>query len=368
MIGLSITSFAANLALVPIALLAPKRFQFGLTLVTSLINNFTGNPVGSLLDGIVCDQVSASSYGKLNLWCVVGHGTAAAIVAIVALYINEKISWVPYVAHFAPALVCALINVMLMCFLDESESQVPRQKNYMKKHIQAKHIQSPAQGTDKEPLVEPSYSGFFDRLASVPKNLETLLFTLIVFLCGVCMGTITTFLFIFVQDDLHGDRTVMGIDVFVTSAFEVPLFYFAENILNILPTDWVLLIALVAYVIRFGMYWLLGTLKANPWWILLPESLNCLTYSIMWCCAILKTATTVEGLGLTNFAMGLITAILTLGNGFGSLVSGSILKTGVNPIFIWEYMTLILTIISFLWYLKNIYQTTGMAKTNSTLL
>lgn len=72
----------------------------------------------------------------------------------------------------------------------------------------------------------------------------------------------------------------------------------------------------------------------NPWYILIPETLHGLTFALMWSAAvtkvqyhfirfsiliiIFKVSNLITGIGLVNFAVGFISAVLMLGNAAGT--------------------------------------------------
>jgi len=204
-------------------------------------------------------------------------------------------------------------------------------------------------------LLVPKNDGFFSRLKRVPKNIDSLLFYFVIFVCAACKGLVDSFLLIFIRERLHGTELTMGLGVLITCLFNVIVFNFANHLLNYFSANWTLLMSIIAFVIRFGLYWLFGLYVVSPWYILFAETLHGFTFALMWCSAISKTAQLVDGLDITNFAVGLTTALITLGNATGSLVSGIILDAGFSIVWVWQYSTVILAFGAVTWYLRILY-------------
>jgi len=262
------------------------------------------------------------------------------------MYVESDISWVPYVTHFAPAVLCASISIMFMSLLEDKQPIDSRKQT---------NVENNQHKLETDSLMNTN-DGFFDRLKRVPRTIDSLSFYFLIFVCACCKGLVDSFLLIFIKDTLHGSQLIMGIAVLVTCTFNVIVFYNAERALNYFSTSWTLLMSVIAFVLRFGLYWTFGLYLVNPWYILFAETLHGFTFALMWCSAISKTAQLVEGLNLRNFAVGLTTALIIFGNATGSLVSGIILDAGFTIVWVWQNLTAILAITATLWYLKVLYQ------------
>jgi MFS family permease len=346
MIGLSLASLMSAVALVPIGLLAPAGTQFALTLFVCCVSTFAGGSIGSLLDGIVVEQVPKNAYGKLRLWCAVGYGSASGTVGLAMLYVDSTIKWLPYVTHFAPGVLCALVSMGMMFFLEDSPSRGTHPDETF-----------PSIQDEQTRLKEPDTEeiSFLEKLKKVPRTLDMFLFIIVIFICGCCMGLVGTFLFLFIEKALNGTQLVMGVSVLVTCAFEVPVFFSSEYVLNRMSPDWALVISLIAYILRFGLYWLLSVFQWNAWFILLPEMLHGFTFALMWCSAVAKATKTISGLNLTNFAVGFISAVLTSGNVAGTLAVGALLNHGVSYVWVWQGGTYVMAAVTVIWIIKVTY-------------
>jgi len=320
-----------------------------LTLAVSCMGSFVSGAVGSLLDAIVVDQVPNNAYGRLRLWGAVGYGFAGGIVGIAMLYVKSDISWLPYVTHFAPGFFFGILAIIVMCFLEDTTPKIENVDRYFPS-IQAPEINEET----KLKMYGESDDGFIAKLKKVPRTLDMFLFIVIIFICGCFMGLVSTYLFLFIKNDLKGDEIVMGVSVLVSCLAEVPVFFFSEHLLNRVSADWVLLISLIAYIIRFNVYWILAVSEWSAWYILIPEVLHGFTYALMWSAAVAKATKSLEGLNLTSFAVGFITSVLTSGNIVGALGVGVLLKHGVGYLWIWQGATYLMVGIVCLWVFKLI--------------
>lgn len=267
------------------------------------------------------------------------------------LYVDSTIAWLPYVTHFAPGFFCGFVALALMFLLDDSNTGTMHVEPIDNTSIQESEVCTESTKL-KIPEDENGEMSFLSKLKQVPRTLDMFLFIVIIFICGCCMGLVATFLFLFIKNELQGDQLVMGVSVLVTCAFEIPVFFFSEHVLNKLSSDWTLMVSLLAYILRFGLYWLLSVYRWNAWWIMFPEMLHGFTFALMWCSAVAKATKTIAGLNLTNFAVGFITGVLTSGNVAGALVVGALLKHGVSFLWVWQGGTYIMAGVTLIWFIK----------------
>jgi len=217
-------------------------------------------------------------------------------------------------------------------------------------HAKASSIQEAPQQAQEKPEEQTS---FLDQLKQIPWNMDLILFLIVIFVCGWCMGFVATFLFIFIKDTLNGTQLIMGISVLVTCCFEIPVFYYSKELLDRVSPDWTITISLFAYVLRFGLYWSFARFLVNPWFILIPEILHGFTFALMWCSAVAKITKSVSNLNITNFAIGFISSVLTFGNVSGSITGGIMLRQGIPMSWIWEGGACLVSVVTFVWCLKS---------------
>eukprot|EP00041_Stephanoeca_diplocostata_P013878 m.247627 g.247627 ORF g.247627 m.247627 type:complete len:169 (+) comp19499_c0_seq2:1251-1757(+) len=145
------------------------------------------------------------------------------------------------------------------------------------------------------------------------------LFFTVVWLCGIGTGVIENFLFLFLQNDLHGPKTLLGLSRFITCAAEIPMFWYAGTLTKRFGTFGVLAFACVCYFIRFVSYANLY----NPWLVCLVEPLHGVTYAVMWN-ASTSYASDIAPSGLGSTTQGLLASVhWGFGMGSGMSISDS---------------------------------------------
>lgn len=140
----------------------------------------------------------------------------------------------------------------------------------------------------------------------------------------------------------------MGLSVLVNCISEVPVFFFSDKVLNKVSPDWAIAVSLIAYTIRFGLYWLFAALSVNPAFILFSEALHGITFALMWSAAISKVTEMMAKINLINFGVGLITAIFGSGTAMGALLAGSMLGV-LGMLDIWMGATCLAAGLTVIW-------------------
>lgn len=393
LLGLTLTCFITYSLIVPIVLL-PEDLRFIIALIIYTLNQFSGSSVFSLLDAIVVGLVPQNAYGKLRLWCSVGYGTAAGMVGVVAILVDgannstgsnstqtvmnrtdpimndtlTSIDWLPYVTHFVPGLLCSLIVVGLMALLRDTGTENDNRSKEDEKddadiaQLSDEDSSSGISLDEADPSINSEIlgstyqepDGFFKKLTRVPCSIDLVLFLMIILCCGLYMGFLTTFLFLFIKNVLHGSQLIMGICILVNCASEVPVFFFSEKVLNRLSPDWAICISLFAYVIRFGLYWIFTVLLVPAPFIFFAECLHGLTFALMWSATVSKATEMMSKINLINFGIGLITAIFGSGTALGALIAGSLLKK-FEILQLWQGSTILTAVLTVLWIFYSWY-------------
>lgn len=207
-----------------------------------------------------------------------------------------------YVGHFAPNILTNLVAlILILCLHDvvEVKPEAPAPSS----------SDAAGSSTDSETaslIVEGEHSKAPRMRAGDVFDFSTFLF--VVFLCGIAMGIVNTFLFLFIKQLPGGTQLVMGVSVTVTTLFEIPVFFFSTNILNRVPVDWVIAISIAAYCCRWLCYWLYAMYAANvnAWLILVPESFHGLTFALLWAAIVAVSQRYIKrGVLKSGLAMGL---------------------------------------------------------------
>ena len=165
---------------------------------------------------------------------------------------------------------------------------------------------------------------FGTKLLALGTSPEALLFFILVTILGIAVGTIESFLFLYLED-LGGSETLMGLTLTVTCIAETWVFYFAGSILRKLGLVRCFHLCFLAFLIRLGSY---ATLAhwGSPWAVLPIELLHGITFGLTWSAGTaMSAAIAPPGLEATTqsafqgFMFG-------LGYGIGALVSGTVYR------------------------------------------
>ena len=108
-------------------------------------------------------------------------------------------------------------------------------------------------------------------------NWHVLCFFIVVWMTGVAYGTISTFLFIYLES-IGGNDFLLGSSLAVTVTTEVVFFWYSERVIARFGEKILLYISLGAYILRFIYY----SFLTNPWAVYPAELLHGLTYACMW--------------------------------------------------------------------------------------
>lgn len=114
------------------------------------------------------------------------------------------------------------------------------------------------------------------------KDVEILIFLVVVLYLGCVNGTIGGFLFWFIEEELRTKhRVIPGLCIFFNCLSEIFMFYFSSTFLKRFGHLKCIYVSILASSIRFGCY----SVIQDAWFILPVELLNGLTFSLLWSAA-----------------------------------------------------------------------------------
>ncbi|KAL4546901.1 hypothetical protein Ndes2526B_g07705 [Nannochloris sp. 'desiccata'] len=162
---------------------------------------------------------------------------------------------------------------------------------------------------------------FCQKLGVLLSSPEALLFFSTVTVMGYAVGTIESFLFLFLED-LGGSETLMGLTLTVTCVAETFVFYYASHIMHFLGLDGCLHLCFLAFLVRLGSYATLAHWKQTPWTVLPVELLHGLTFGLTWSAGTAKSAL-ISPAGLEATTQSVFQGfIFGLGYGMGGFMAG----------------------------------------------
>ncbi|XP_072019014.1 major facilitator superfamily domain-containing protein 6-A-like [Amphiura filiformis] len=103
-----------------------------------------------------------------------------------------------------------------------------------------------------------------------------LMFVITTFVCGATLGIISTYLFIFLQDDLNSPHYLMGLTLTLTCMAEVPVMFYAKKIIALLGYANAMNLVLFTWGLRCFLY---STLQ-SAFWVLPVELLHGITFGL----------------------------------------------------------------------------------------
>ena len=256
---------------------------FWLLLVVSVFS-FLLAPVVSLSDSATMSMLGENRhrYGRVRLWGTIGWGVVAPVAGLVIQ--RTSLDWAFYL--FAIFMSATLIVSLWYTFPRDS------------------HIVPYAEG-----------------MRILLRNRRWMFFLAMVFLCGIGTSTVSSYLFIF-MDDLQASKTLMGIALTLASVSELPVMFFANRLLRRFNPHGVLLLAMVTVAVRVLLY----SFSSAAWQVLLIQLLHGLTFPVIWVAGV-SYADQIAPPGLKASAQGMFGgALLGFGAAVGSLLGGVLLQ------------------------------------------
>ncbi|XP_030846428.1 major facilitator superfamily domain-containing protein 6-like [Strongylocentrotus purpuratus] len=187
-------------------------------------------------------------YGRQRMWGGIAHGVLAPLsgIAVDAYAASHPNAFNKYLPAFV-----LFVSFLVLCAA--TASVIP---------IRAK------------PRTTESFAKNAKSFLLTPK---VILFFVIMFITGILLGFINTYLFLFLAE-INGGATIMGLTLTGACAAEVPFMMFSSKLIDKIGHRGVIGIALFAFVLRFVGY----SLLQNPWAVIPIELLHGVTYGSMW--------------------------------------------------------------------------------------
>jgi hypothetical protein len=164
------------------------------------------------------------------------------------------------------------------------------------------------------------------KLAAVFSSPRSCAFFATATLFGFAMGTIDTWLFVFLDEALGAKEALMGATLTVTCVVEAPVFWASGFLIRSLGVPRILALVHAAFLLRLSCYcllpWAVNVKGLSPWVVLAVEPLHGVTFGCAWAAGCAQAARLApRGLSATTQALfsGLY---LGAGSGLGALVGG----------------------------------------------
>jgi len=261
-----------------IALSTTQRYTWMVVLVA--LAAFSGAPIMPLIDNTVMEILGSrrGDYGKQRLWGAIGWGISAPLVGVLIEARGLVVAFFSYAALQSFNLISAI----------------------------------------QLPISQRSSSGVFGRdLRLLLRNRQWVGFLVMVFIGGISMASISSFLFLYMSY-LGASGTLMGLALTVSTISEVPILHYGDRFMR-----WFGPLGLLAIGMGIFGFRLIGYAVIPEAWMVLPlQLLHGLSFSVVWIAGVSYAAEIApEGLGAT--AQGMFSAVIFgLGAAAGGLISG----------------------------------------------
>lgn len=271
-----------------------SSYSFLLVLLVVILLGLLSSHIIPLEDSATMHMLGSQRalYGKLRLWGSAGFGVGAAILGVVFNAVG--LVWVFWTFSMIMAL-----NLVLMRNLEFERSPEPAP-------------------------VLPGVRALFG-------SPRWLLFFLISFLAGVGLAAHHSFMSLLVADFGPSELTVfgsfipasavIGLALLISTASEVPVMFFSDNLLKTFSIRRLLVLSLVVIALRDLMY----SMDVGAWQVLAVQALHGFTFATLWLAGVNFVAQNAPS-GLKATAQGLFNTIF-LGFGFsaGNFGSGALI-------------------------------------------
>lgn len=273
------------------------RYIMFMVFLTALFNA----PVKSLIDGIVMDHIKdRSQYGRLRLWGQMGFGLGSSAVGVllnkskgIDIRTTTSIpeSWLDSIAklpqgmqksiHFTDKFWQGITGYRLL-FLTHAALSVPtwiaiRAFQQLDNEIKDADKVILKKNKKEEHKEVTGGARIMDGLGLLLQNADALIFFGLIFVVGVSSGIIENFAYVRIRE-VGGTGQDMGLSRLVSSLAGAPMFWFSGPLTEMLGADRVLVMSLLSYVVRFGIY----ALMRHPLHGLPAEALRGVTFAAFW--------------------------------------------------------------------------------------
>lgn len=269
-------------------LIIPTVGQFGLIFLAVAVFSFFVSPVISLADSATLSMLGEKRalYGRLRTGGTFGWGLFAPLAGL--LIEDNGLRWAFWL--YAAGMFAALLASQGMTF-----------------------GRAVSQGTS-----------FRTGVKTLLANRRWLLFLGMMFVAGMAMALITTYLFPFMET-AGASRKLMGLSQSIATAAELPFLFFVNRLLDRFRARGLMLISMVVIGVRLILYALFPT----PTGILLIQLLHGMTFATIWVAGVSYTYENAP-LGLQATAQGVFSSVMTgIGSAAGNFL-GAVLIDAVG--------------------------------------
>ncbi len=279
-----IAAIIALLGMVAMAMLMPGVATFaGLILMVSLMAFFT-SPTSALADSAIMLLLGEKKerYGRVRMWGTLGYGVVAPIAGdLIGRYGLQWSFWGYAILMFAGLLIL---------------------------------IPIPFRQSHSSGSIWQGMRGLF-------ANRPWMLFLVMVFIGGIGMALINSYLFIYMES-LEASKSLMGVALMIATASEIPALFFGNHFLRRFGVRGLVIIGMTAIGLRLIFY----SLTAHIWVVLLIQLMHGLTYALILVAGV-SYADQVAPPGMKASTQGMFAGtMMGFGAAAGGLLGGMLLE------------------------------------------
>lgn len=263
-----------------IVLLMPAARTFLSLFPIILLYTFLFSPISSLADSATLTMLDkgGEEYGRVRLGGTIGWGVVSAIAGVVIEKYGLTWSFWLYA-----------INMTLAWLI-----------SYKLTFGQTRERVSVRRG-----------------LRALLMNRRWLIFLVTIFIAGMGMSTVNTYLFPYMEE-AGARKSLMGLAAVIATISEVPVFFFSHYLLKRLQSRGLLMLSMAVIGIRLLLYFFF----AFPTAILLIQTVHGLTFAALWTAGV-SYAHENAPTGMTATAQGLFGSVMMgFGSGAGGMLGG----------------------------------------------
>ena len=269
---------------------------------------FFGSCWGTLVDAVavIGKSQGGGSYGKLRLWAAVGWGTMAVLTGWLIDVTEIRVIFVTFTCGMALSSV-----IVAVYFSDPS----------LEKHEAGTEVIG--DGTAKE---VPHDSSDLN-LRGILCKTEVFLLLLNLFIQGVLVAFVETYLYVYLAKVYKVPGFFMGLCTCVAAAFECPVFYYSEELIRKFGVKGLLTIAQFLYAGRVYLYTIIpnNSTFTGYWLFLFTEPLHALVFAAMWSAAVEYSRIIAPPQHQGTMQALVRGTYYFVGNGVGSILGGLII-------------------------------------------
>ncbi|CEJ01989.1 hypothetical protein G6F70_007415 [Rhizopus microsporus] len=380
------------------------RLTVTLVTITSICFAFFGVPVGPLVDGGVLKILGRhkDQYGRQRMFGSISFGVASSLVGFITEWTSDM-NAIFYI--YALSAICFILVAGNTQFKSErsprpyyyrtssSSSRVPTATTSSARpkmtrsdsvksfevdpydevgidldssQIRQNEIQRLIQFATESSIIEavnlsnppshrlnarPSHYNEPSNMIELLKRSEVSLFYLTMMLMGASLNMVTSFLFIYLKQELGASSSQIGLTGLIGSSTELIFFFYSRDLIRLFGIKSLIILGHVLTVVRIFTYTVLPRTPTGASAAIGLHLLNGIAFSALWGAGVVQ-ADELAPPSLQATSQGLLAAMYAgVGAGLGSLVGGTIYgKFGCNAMF---YTVISLTLTSLEIYLET---------------